>query len=236
MAPQSDGPIRLKVGYKTPETLLGELTKSVGRGGVRIEAKRSVPVGTRFVFELRSAGVAEIVEVQGTVQTVTETAPGRFVLHIRYEPPRDREGLDAVLHRIFEISTKDLRRRVARVPLHLRATENKPDSPVYRIRDLSSTGMGLDVECESLPAHLIVGQSALVQMRLTTGQLAAHGEVVWVMEPNKSRSIPARIGVRFTNLPPQALKMLDELLTLRALPQPPWIARLAFGTDAAIHP
>ncbi|MBL8919662.1 MAG: PilZ domain-containing protein [Myxococcaceae bacterium] len=232
MSPPSGGPIRLKVGYKTPETLLGELTKSVGRGGVRIEAKRTVPVGTKFVFELKSVGVKESVEVNGTVQTVTETSPGKYVLHIRYEPPRNRQGLDAVLKRIFEATTADKRRRAARVPLHVRATENRADSPVYRIRDLSRGGMGLDVEGGTLPAHIRVGMPALVQMRLTTGQLAAHGQIIWVIEPDQTKAVPGRVGVHFSNLSPAAATMLDDLLTLKALPQPPWIARLAFGKDA----
>lgn len=232
MSPQAGGPIRLKVGYKTPETLLGELTKSVGRGGVRIEAKRTVPVGTKFVFELKSVGVKESIEVNGVVQTVTETAPGRYVLHIRYEPPKNRQGLDAVLKRIFEATEADKRRRTPRVPLHVRATENKPDSPVYRIRDLSRGGMGLDVECAVLPPHLAIGAPAMVQMKLTTGQLAAHGEIIWIVQPDKEKSMPARVGVHFGRLTPATATMLDDLLTLKALPQPPWIARLAFGNDA----
>jgi hypothetical protein len=232
VSPHAGGPIRLKVGYKTPETLLGELTKSVGRGGVRIEAKRTVPVGTKFVFELKSVGVKESVEVHGTVQTVSETAPGRYVLHIRYEPPKNRLGLDAVLKRIFEATAADPRRKSPRVPLHVRATENKPDSPVYRIRDLSRHGMGLDVEGEKLPPHLSLGAAALVQMRLTSGQLAAHGEIIWIVQPDVSKSMPARVGVAFGKLPTAMETMLDDLLTLKALPQPPWIARLAFGKDA----
>lgn len=232
MSPQAGGPVRLKVGYKSPETLLGELTKSVGRGGVRIEAKRSVPVGTKFVFELHSVGVAETVEVHGVVQTVTETAPGRYVLHIRYEAPKNRAGLNAVLRRIFDATMQDKRRRSARVPLHVRATENKPDSPVYRLRDLSQGGMGLDVECDVMPPHLRVGQAALVQMRLSTGQLAAHGEIVWVVEPNPEKELPARVGVHFGRLSKPMATMLEDLLTLKALPQPPWIARLAFGAEA----
>lgn len=226
------GPIRLKVGYKTPETLLGELTKSVGRGGVRIESKRTVPVGTRFVFELKVVGVKESVEVHGTVQTVTETSPGRYVLHIRYEPPRNRQGLDVVLQRIFEATSADKRRRTPRVPLHVRATENKPDSPVYRVRDLSRAGMGLDVECQTLPTHLTIGTAAILQMRLTTGQLAAHGQIIWVVGPDAEKKLPARVGVNFGTLAPAMATMLDDLLTLKVLPQPPWIARLAFGADA----
>jgi hypothetical protein len=229
---QAGGPIRLKVSYKTPETLLGELTRSVGRGGVRIESKRTVPVGTAFVFELKSAGVKECVEVLGVVQNVTETAPGRYVLHIRYEAPRTRQGLDALLRRIFEATSADVRRRSARVPLHVRATENTPDSPVYRLRDLSQGGMGLDVEGTTLPPHLTIGTAALVQMKLTTGQLAAHGKIIWVVEPDPTTGLPGRVGVRFGRMAPAMVTMLEDLLTLRALPQPPWIARLAFGADA----
>jgi len=232
VSPPAGGPIRLKVGYKTPETLLGELTKSVGRGGVRIEARRTVPVGTRFVFELKSVGVKESVEVQGMVETVTESAPGRFVLHIRYEPPKSRQGLDAVLKQIFTASAQDPKRKAPRVPLHVRATENKPDSPLYRLRDLSRGGMGLLVEGGALPSHLVIGTAALVQMKLTTGQLAAHGQIVWVVQPDATKALPARIGVHFGRLSPAMATMLDDLLTLKALPQPPWIARLAFGKEA----
>ncbi len=232
MPSQAGGPIRLKVGYKTPETLLGELTKSVGRGGVRIESKRTVPVGTAFVFELKSVGVKESVEVPGVVQNVTETAPGLYVLHIRYEAPRNRQGLDAVLRSIFEATARDARRRSARVPLHVRATENKPDSPVYRLRDLSQGGMGLDVEGDTLPRHLEIGAAALVQMKLTTGQLAAHGQIVWVVEPDPTKALPGRVGVHFGRMAPAMVTMLEDLLTLKALPQPPWIARLAFGAEA----
>ena len=112
------------------------------------------------------------------------------------------------------------------------ATENKPDSPVYRIRDLSRGGMGLDVECAVLPPHLAIGAPAMVQMKLTTGQLAAHGEIIWIVQPDKEKSMPARVGVHFGRLAPATATMLDDLLTLKALPQPPWIARLAFGNDA----
>ena len=76
-------PVRLKVAYKTPESLLGELTKSVGRGGVRVEARKPLPVGTRFVFELRSPGVKEVVEVHGTVLTGSEVQAVYGVMDIR---------------------------------------------------------------------------------------------------------------------------------------------------------
>ena len=224
-------PVRLKVAYKSPESLLGELTKSVGRGGVRIETKKALPVGTKFVFELRSPGVRDPVEVSGTVMTVAETAPGRFVLHIRYEPPRTRLGLDGVIKRIFETSQFDKKRKAPRIPLHVRATENRPDAPTYRLRDISAGGVGIDVEADTLPRHIKVGAPFLIQMKLTTGLLSVPGQVVWAVSTRGSDTMPPRVGVAFGELPANVAQLLNDLLTLKALPTPPWIARVLFGTD-----
>ncbi len=222
-------PVRLKVSYKSPESLLGELTKSVGRGGVRIETRKPLPVGTKFVFELRSPGVRDPVEVSGTVLTVAETSPGKYVLHIRYEPPRTRLGLDGVIKRIFETSQFDKNRKAPRIPLHVRATENRPDAPTYRLRDISSGGVGIDVEADTLPRHIKVGVSFLIQMKLTTGLLSVPGTVVWAVSTRGGDTLPPRVGVAFGKLNPQVTQLLDDLLTLKALPTPPWIARVSFG-------
>lgn len=222
-------PVRLKVAYKTPESLLGELTKSVGRGGVRIETKKALPLGTKFVFELRSPGVREPVEVMGTVLTVTETAPGTFALHIRYEPPRTRQGLDAVIRRIFDTARFDKHRKTPRIPIHVRATEDRPDTPRYRLRDISAGGVGVDVEGDSLPRHIKVGAPFSITMKLTTGVLSLPGQVVWAVTTRASDTLPPRVGVAFGELKPSARELLDDLLTLKVLPSPPWIARLTFG-------
>jgi hypothetical protein len=222
-------PVRLKVAYKSPESLLGELTKSVGRGGVRIETKKALPVGTKFVFELRSPGVRDPVEVWGTVLTVTETAPGRYALHIRYEPPKNRVGLDGVIKRIFETSRYDKKRKFPRIPLHVRATENRPDAPTYRLRDISSGGVGIDIEADTLPRHIKVGAPFLIQMKLTTGTLSVPGQVVWAVTTRASDTLPPRVGVAFGELDAKTAQLLDDLLTLKALPTPPWIARVQFG-------
>ncbi|HEY0881455.1 MAG TPA: PilZ domain-containing protein [Archangium sp.] len=225
-------PVRLKVAYKTPESLLGELTKSVGRGGVRIETAKSLPVGTKFLFELRSPGVLEAVEVFGTVLTVSETAPGRFVLAIRYEPAKTRSGLDAVIRRILEASQYDKKRKHPRIPLHVRATESRPESPTFRLRDISLGGVGVDAEAERLPAHVKVGEAFRLQMKLTTGMLSVPGQIVWAVPTRFADTIPPRFGVSFGLLEPKLQDMLDELLSLRALPTPPWIAKVFIGTDA----
>ena len=59
--------VRLKVAYKKAEDLLSEYTRSIGRGGVTLHTKKSLPVGTRFVFEMHNPGLARPVEVLGEV-------------------------------------------------------------------------------------------------------------------------------------------------------------------------
>ena len=45
-------PVRLRVTYKSAESLLSEFTRSVGKGAVTIESRKPLNIGTRFVFEL----------------------------------------------------------------------------------------------------------------------------------------------------------------------------------------
>ena len=222
-------PVRLKVAYKTPESLLGELTKSVGRGGVRVEARKPLPVGTQFVFELRSPGVKEVVEVHGTVLTVSEVQAGKWALHIRYEPPHHRAGIDAVLSRIFEIARYDKHRKSPRIPLAVRATENRPGAPNYRLRDISAGGVGVDIEADALPPHVTVGAPFSLSMKLTTGMLNVPGQVVWAVTTRESDTLPPRVGVAFEPLTANMKELIDDVLTLKALPAPPWIAKVSFG-------
>jgi hypothetical protein len=221
----------LRVGYKSPEALLAELTRSVGRGGVRIESKKSLPVGTGFVFELKSRGVRDPVEVLGTVMSVTESAPGRFVLHIRYEPPASREGIDSVIKSIVSAGQSDAKRKHPRIPLHVRAVEDRQDSAAFRLRDISKGGVGIDVDGDTMPKHVRPGVPFLMKMKLSTGPLVVSGEVVWT-QATKGDGVPLRLGVAFGHLPPEIALRLDDLLNLRALPAPPWIARLTFGAEA----
>lgn len=222
-------PVRLKVAYKTPEALLGELTRSVGRGGVRIESVRSLPVGTRLEFELRSPGVSDPVEVTGTVVTTSQGVPGRWVMHIRYEGPRSRTGIEAVLRRLFETAHYDKRRKSPRTPLRVRATQPRTDAPTFRLRDLGTGGVGVDVEGDRLPPFVQVGTPFHLEVRLTTGALALEGTVIWADKTRFADAIPPRFGVAFGALDTRARHMLEDLLVLKSLPAPPWISKIAFG-------
>ena len=234
MASNPKAPIRLKIAYKTPEGLLSEFTRSVGKGGVALESRRSLKVGTRFVFELKANGVPEPVEVQGEVVQVTPVGKGKYRLDIRYERGADRGGLDPLLQTIFDSQRFEKVRKHPRVPVQFRASEEAPYSPSYIVRDLSGGGAGVEIEAPSVPKTVRVGVLFLLELSTTMGNLALHGEVVWVFEPPTERSkwINPSFGVKFGKLRADTRERLGQILVLKSLPPPPWKARVAFGSEA----
>jgi hypothetical protein len=233
-APTARDPIRFKVTYKSPEALIGEFTRSVGKGSVALESHRPLAVGTRFLFEMHAKGVAEHVEVTGQVIHVRPAAQGKYLLGIRYDPGQERKGIDAVLRRIFEDHRAEKIRRYPRVPLYLRATEDTPYSPSFLIRDLSRGGAGVEVESPALPRSVHVGVAVLLDVWTSLGPLSLPGEVVWqVLPPNeRTRWINPSFGVSFGRLRYDVAERLEKIVTLRGLPPPPWKARISFGLDA----
>ncbi len=228
------GEVRLKVAYKRPEALLSEYTRSIGRGGVTLQTQKSVPVGTRFVFEMYNPGVATPVEVLGEVVRVTPQASGRHVLTIKYDPGQDRGGLDAVLQRVFDLQESEKLRRYARIPLNVPALEEAtPFAPPFFVRDLSRGGVGLEVEAPELPSSVKVGMPFLLEMELTLGTLMLHGEVAWTSAGGPE--VLPTFGVNFNTLSPDTVERLEKLLTLESMPPPPWRARICFGMDAVMR-
>lgn len=235
MTPPKDnaaGSVRLKVAYKTPESLLGEYTRSVGLGGVALETARAVPLGTRFVFELHASGVEQAVEVVGEVVQVTPRQNGRFLLNVRYDAGSDEAGLKAVLQRIFDTHAYEKMRKHPRIPLHFRATEAAPNSPAFLVRDLSRGGVGIEVEAPALPAGVRVGQPFLLEVNLSLGTLQLFGEVVWTTSAGTPPGVSPGFGVQFGRLRPETVERLEKLLSLATLPPAPWRARVSFGMDA----
>jgi PilZ domain len=226
-------PVRLRVSYRSPSALLGELTRSVHRGEVQLPSHRELPVGTRFVFELHASGVDVPVEVLGEVVRVTRQGENSFLLGIRYQPGPGRTGLDAVLTRLIEAHRHERMRRHPRIPFHLRTREDLPDSPMFLVRDISSGGAGLEVEAPHLPRHVRPGLPVLLELWLDDGLLPLHGEVAWVYDPEGSElGISPALGVRFGRLRPELAARLDRVLSLRALPPPSLRSRLGFGMEA----
>lgn len=232
--PRPLGPIRLKVGYKDPEMLVGEYTRSVGQGMVSIDSGKSLPIGTKFVFELWSKGLDRPVEVSGEVFQVTEAAPGRFRLHIRYGATGDQRGLDQALQKVFDNCEFDKVRKNPRVPIRMRATEDVPYSPSYVIRDMSLGGMGVEVETPNLPQVIRVGAPFKCELKLAVDFLDLHGEIVWVSQPppETDKALNPAFGVKFGELTEESMRRLEGLLSLKNLPPAPWKVRFRFGENA----
>jgi Tfp pilus assembly protein PilZ len=224
--------VRLKVAYKTPQSLVGEYTRSVGMGGVTLETRRSLPLGTRFTFELHAGGVPRPVEVLGEVVQVEPREAQRYLLTVRYGVSQDRTALDAMLQRIFSVQEQEGLRRFPRLPL--RAMEAAPMSPTFLVRDISRGGVGLEVQAPALPRKVQVGAPFLLEMDLQGGPLMLHGEVVWTSSvPKKhSETVTPGFGATFGRLRPEMQQRLDALLALASLPPAPWKARVSFGMDA----
>jgi hypothetical protein len=232
---QADGrSVRLKVNYKSAHTLISEFTRSVGKGGVTIESRKTVPLGTRFIFELYANGVTQPVEVFGQVLQISPALHGKHFLHIRYDPATDRKGLDVLIQRIFEAHQYEKARKHPRIPLNLRGTEDAPYSPQYVIRDISLGGVGVELEADRLPSHLRIGRPFLLEVWLSLGTLMLHGEILWTFNPPTERAklLNPAFGVQFGKLRPDTVERLEEIIRLHGLPRPPWKARLSFGMEA----
>jgi hypothetical protein len=226
--------VRLKVNYKSAESLLAEFTRSVGKGGVTIESRKTVPLGTRFIFELYADGVKEAVEVHGEVLQITPGLGGKHLLHIRYDSTQERRGLDVLIQRIFEAHRNEKMRKHPRVPLNLRGTEDAPYSPQYVVRDVSMGGVGVEVEADKLPPHIKTGQPFLLEIWLSIGTLMLYGEILWTFTPppDRAKLLNPAFGVQFGKLRPESSERLEEIIRLKGLPPPPWKARLSLGMEA----
>jgi Tfp pilus assembly protein PilZ len=230
----SIGEVRLKVAYKKPEALLSEYTRSIGRGGVTLQVQRSLPVGTRFVFEMHNPGVTTPVEVVGEVVQVTPQEGGRHQITVKYDPGQDRGGLDAVLQRIFELQEFEKLRRYVRIPLHLPAMEeDTPFAPPFFVKDLSRGGVGVEVEAPALPSAVKVGMPFLLEMELPLGLLMLQGEVAWTSAGGPE--VLPTFGVTFGTLREDTVDRLEKLLALESMPPPPWRARICFGMEAVMR-
>ncbi len=225
-------PVRLKVAYRSAEALLGEFTRTVTRGTVELESKKVVQVGTQFVFELRAQDVERVVEVQGEVMKVTEPEPGKYILHIKYDPSADRSAIDAMLERILDAHRFEKMRKYPRIPIKLRTNVGDPKTPTFIVHDISRGGLGAEIEAKSMPSFIKPGAPFFCEVSLSFAMLQLHGEIAWAFSAANGKMTSPRFGVIFGKLRAESASALDQLLELKALPPPPWKAQMSFGMDA----
>jgi len=229
VAPQEAPPVRLRISYRSPESLLQAFTKSVGKGGVSLPSQKPLERGTRFLFELTAESVSHPVEVLGEVVDVRRSASGEYFLNIRYVPGRSRKGLDAALMKLFEAHRHEKMRRYPRVPVHLKA---QGTTQAWSVRDLSRGGAGVELEQGELPGDARLGVPVLLELALDSGRLLLHGAIVWATGGTQRPKTAPALGVEFGRLGIETLRALDRVLVLDGCPSGPWEAELTFGMDA----
>jgi len=60
-------PIELKVDYKKLNSFFADYTKNISKGGTFIKTKKTLPIGTRFLFRLTVPGREKAFELNGEV-------------------------------------------------------------------------------------------------------------------------------------------------------------------------
>jgi type IV pilus assembly protein PilZ len=66
-------PIELKVDYKKLNSFFADYTKNISKGGTFIKSKKTLPVGTRFLFRLTVPGRKPAFELNGEVVHASAT-------------------------------------------------------------------------------------------------------------------------------------------------------------------
>jgi type IV pilus assembly protein PilZ len=94
-------PIELRVDYKKLNSFFADYTKNISKGGTFIKTKKTLPVGTRFLFRLTVPGRERPFELKGDVVHANASGdePG---MGIRFVWGEDRERV------AFEGAVEDL--------------------------------------------------------------------------------------------------------------------------------
>jgi len=111
-------PIELKVDYKKLNSFFADFTKNISKGGTFIKTRKTLPIGTRFLFKLTVPGRAQPFELNGEVMHASSTGeePGmgiRFVWVVE----SDRATFEGVVERLMSDSLGPLvTRKLLRKP------------------------------------------------------------------------------------------------------------------------
>jgi type IV pilus assembly protein PilZ len=99
---QARAPIELKVEYKKLNSFFADYTKNISKGGTFIKTKKTLPLGTRFLFRLTVPGRERPFELNGEV--IHATASGEEAgMGIRFvwSDPRERNAFEALVESLM---------------------------------------------------------------------------------------------------------------------------------------
>ncbi len=91
-------PIELKVDYKKLNSFFADYTKNISKGGTFIKTRKTLPVGTRFLFRLTVPGRQRPFELNGEVvhSNAGDEEPGMGIRFV-WTADRDRQAFEGVV-------------------------------------------------------------------------------------------------------------------------------------------
>ena len=86
-------PIELKVEYRKVNSFFADYTKNISKGGTFIKTKKTLPIGTRFLFRLTVPGLSQPFELNGEVVHAAASGDdaGMGIRFVWYEASRKVE-------------------------------------------------------------------------------------------------------------------------------------------------
>jgi type IV pilus assembly protein PilZ len=98
-------PIELKVDYKKLNSFFADFTKNISKGGTFIKTKKTLPIGTRFLFRLAVPTRDAPFQLLGEV-VHAETGgedPGMGIRFV-WDDDRDRRDFESLVERLMSDS------------------------------------------------------------------------------------------------------------------------------------
>jgi type IV pilus assembly protein PilZ len=98
-------PIELKVDYKKLNSFFADYTKNISKGGTFIKTRKTLPVGTRFLFRLSVPGRTSPFELNGDVVHATSNGdePGMGIRFV-WADELERIEFERVVEQLMEQS------------------------------------------------------------------------------------------------------------------------------------
>jgi type IV pilus assembly protein PilZ len=98
-------PIELKVDYKKLNSFFADYTKNISKGGTFIKTKKTLPIGTRFLFRLTVPGRPRAFELNGEVVHASGMGddPGMGIRFV-WGDERDRDAFEGAVEKLMQDS------------------------------------------------------------------------------------------------------------------------------------
>jgi type IV pilus assembly protein PilZ len=98
----SRAPIELKVDYKKLNSFFADYTKNISKGGTFIKTRKTLPVGTRFLFRLSIPGHPSPFALNGEVVHASAFGdePGMGIRFV-WTDDRERGGFEAIVESLM---------------------------------------------------------------------------------------------------------------------------------------